>query len=342
MLLVAPRLQPFALSTTVPLVARHHGRRDGLARATCRPARSWVGFALAGVGNGLIDVYLNVAGAAGRSPRRTGPSCNGCTRRTRSAASPGRSSPARSVRPGLRLPRRARLRRPSRSQVIGAVWTRATVPRERQRRGRRDAVLDLRAVPDRRSSWSRRSIVLVLVPDRGIDGRLVGPVPARSSSARPRASPRWRSSRSRGSMLPRTALRRAASCSALGRRTTILVAGVGSLIGGTIAVAADQVFVVALGFLVLGFTLSAAVPAAFGLAGEVGRGSHERDRRRHDGRLHRVHLEPAAARLGRAELQPPRRDGRDRHRDARHHRRRPAGPARRSRLIATGYSARFT
>ena len=56
----------------------------------------------------------------------------------------------------------------------------------------------------------------------------------------------------------------------MGRRMTILVAGFGSLIGGTIAVAADQVFVVALGFLVLGFTLSAAVPAAFGLVGESG------------------------------------------------------------------------
>ena len=56
----------------------------------------------------------------------------------------------------------------------------------------------------------------------------------------------------------------------MGRRMTILVAGFGSLIGGTIAVAADQLFVVALGFLVLGFTLSAAVPAAFGLVGDSG------------------------------------------------------------------------
>ena len=54
-----------------------------------------------------------------------------------------------------------------------------------------------------------------------------------------------------------------------GRRTTIVVAGVGSLIGGTIAVVANQPWVVAVGFLVLGFTLSAAGPAAFGLAGEV-------------------------------------------------------------------------
>jgi MFS family permease len=53
----------------------------------------------------------------------------------------------------------------------------------------------------------------------------------------------------------------------VGRRTTIVVAGVGSLIGGMIAVVANDPLVVGLGFLVLGFTLSAAGPAAFGLAG---------------------------------------------------------------------------
>jgi MFS family permease len=53
----------------------------------------------------------------------------------------------------------------------------------------------------------------------------------------------------------------------MGVRTTIVVAGVGSLIGGMIAVAANAPLAVALGFLVLGFTLSAAGPAGFGLAG---------------------------------------------------------------------------
>lgn len=47
------------------------------------------------------------------------------------------------------------------------------------------------------------------------------------------------------------------------------MAGVGSLIGGMVAVAANDPLVVGLGFLMLGFTLSAAGPAAFGLAGKV-------------------------------------------------------------------------
>ena len=85
----------------------------------------------------------------------------------------------------------------------------------------------------------------------------------------------------------------------MGKRMTILVAGVGSLIGGTIAVAADQVFVVGLGYLVLGFTLVGRGAGGVRAGGRVGRRSDERDRRRDDGRLHRVHLEPAAARVGR-------------------------------------------
>ena len=48
----------------------------------------------------------------------------------------------------------------------------------------------------------------------------------------------------------------------VGRRTTIVVAGVGAMVGGMIAVAANDSLVVGLGFLVLGFTLSAAGPAA--------------------------------------------------------------------------------
>jgi fucose permease len=55
----------------------------------------------------------------------------------------------------------------------------------------------------------------------------------------------------------------------LGRRTTILVAGFGSAAGGLMVVLANDALVAGLAFLVLGFTLSAAVPAAFGLAGDA-------------------------------------------------------------------------
>jgi fucose permease len=55
----------------------------------------------------------------------------------------------------------------------------------------------------------------------------------------------------------------------LGSRTTILVSGAGSAIGGAIAVATDQPWVVGLAFLVLGFAISSAAPAGFGLVEHV-------------------------------------------------------------------------
>ena len=51
----------------------------------------------------------------------------------------------------------------------------------------------------------------------------------------------------------------------LGRRRTVLVAGVGSAIGGLVATLSSSSLVIGLAFLLLGFTLSAAAPAAFGL-----------------------------------------------------------------------------
>lgn len=51
----------------------------------------------------------------------------------------------------------------------------------------------------------------------------------------------------------------------LGRRTTIIAAGAGGMIGGAIATAANQPTVVAFGFLLMGFSIAAAAPAGFGL-----------------------------------------------------------------------------
>jgi len=60
MLLVAPRLRSLALSTTVPLSLGLLSV-GAFAIAYLPTSAILVAFALAGVGNGLIDVYLNVA-----------------------------------------------------------------------------------------------------------------------------------------------------------------------------------------------------------------------------------------------------------------------------------------
>ena len=56
----------------------------------------------------------------------------------------------------------------------------------------------------------------------------------------------------------------------LGYRRTILFAGFGSMAAGAVAILTDQPTVASLAFLVLGFCMASAAPAAFGLAGRWG------------------------------------------------------------------------
>jgi MFS family permease len=56
----------------------------------------------------------------------------------------------------------------------------------------------------------------------------------------------------------------------LGYRRTILFAGFGSMTAGAVAVITDQPAIASLAFLVLGFCMASAAPAAFGLAGRWG------------------------------------------------------------------------
>ena len=56
----------------------------------------------------------------------------------------------------------------------------------------------------------------------------------------------------------------------LGYRRTILFAGFGSMTAGAVAVVTDQPGIASLAFLVLGFSMASAAPAAFGLAGRWG------------------------------------------------------------------------
>jgi hypothetical protein len=55
----------------------------------------------------------------------------------------------------------------------------------------------------------------------------------------------------------------------MGRRATIIASGAGAALGGAIAALAGDTAIVALGFLVMGFSIAAAAPAGFGLVEEV-------------------------------------------------------------------------
>ena len=55
----------------------------------------------------------------------------------------------------------------------------------------------------------------------------------------------------------------------LGRRATILFAGIGAAVGGGVAAATDSALVVGVAFLLMGFSIAAAAPAAFGLVERI-------------------------------------------------------------------------
>jgi predicted MFS family arabinose efflux permease len=55
----------------------------------------------------------------------------------------------------------------------------------------------------------------------------------------------------------------------MGRRTTIIASGIGAAAGGAIAALASETAIVAVGFLLMGFAISAAAPAGFGLVEEI-------------------------------------------------------------------------
>jgi len=55
----------------------------------------------------------------------------------------------------------------------------------------------------------------------------------------------------------------------LGARATILIAGVGAAVGGAIAASTDSTLVVGGAFLLMGFSIAAAAPAAFGLVERI-------------------------------------------------------------------------
>ena len=55
----------------------------------------------------------------------------------------------------------------------------------------------------------------------------------------------------------------------LGPRTTILISGMGSAVGGLVAILTDNTVVVGAAFLLLGFAISAAAPAGFSLTEDI-------------------------------------------------------------------------
>jgi predicted MFS family arabinose efflux permease len=262
MLVVAPRLQRFPLSMSVPLSLGLLAV-SAVAMAVLPSDLLLVAFALVGAGNGLIDVYLNVA--AQRAESRThrpvlqwlhaSYAFGGVT----GAALAGLLSV-------LGVNYRIAIALSGVMLAATAVWNRRTAPREPGAEGAETAfsisplfrspalwvpaliVLFAFLVEGSMDTWSGNYLQVELQATAGIAALVFMAFSIAVTFGRLFA----------GRVL-----------FGLGYRRTVLVSGIGSAIGGIIALLTHSSLVVGIAFLLLGFMLSAAAPAAFGLVENI-------------------------------------------------------------------------
>jgi predicted MFS family arabinose efflux permease len=261
MLLLAPRLQRLPLATTVPLSLLTLAV-GAVAMALLPAGGLLLGFAVVGIGNGLIDVYMNVA--AQRVESESG----------RPVLQWLHASYALGGVTGAGLAGALSILGADYWVAIGvsgvvlaatAWWTRRTVSREPGLEAAQ-SVFSISALFRSPVLWIPASIVLfAFLVEGSMDtwsGNYLRVEIGTGAGVAALVFMAFSTAVFLGRMFAGRVL------FGLGRRRTVLVAGVGSAVGGLIATLTSSSLVVGLAFLLLGFTLSAAAPAAFGLVDE--------------------------------------------------------------------------
>ena len=262
MLVLAPRLQRFPLSTTVPLSLLVLA--IGSAVIAYQPARVVViGFVLVGAGNGLIDVYLNVAAqrveVATRRPVLQWLHASYALGGVTGAAVAGLVLAAdRDFRLGLAFA--------SILLVVTAAWNSRTAPRERSPEGAQ-TVFSVSALFRTPALWVPALVVLfAFLVEGSMDtwsGLYLRDQLDASAVTASVAFIAFSGAIFLGRLFAGKVL------FGLGARTTIIVAGLGALAGGILAIATSDLAVVGVAYLILGFMISAAAPAGFSLTEDI-------------------------------------------------------------------------
>ena len=258
MLAVAPRLQGLSLRASVPLSLASLAVA-ALALAVQPTSVLVITFLLVGVGNGLIDVYLNVAGQ--REEMRT--------RRPvlqwlhASYALGGVTGAAAA---GLLLTvgvdHRVGLAAAGVALLATAAWNRRRASPERSAEGA-SSVLSVSALRRSPALWIPALTILFCFLVEGSMDIWSGLYLREELGASPAAAGAAFVAFAGALFVGR--LFAAKVLFGLGPRRTIIIAGIGGGIGGAIAVLSDTTPVVAAAFLLMGFALAAAAPAGFSL-----------------------------------------------------------------------------
>jgi MFS family permease len=262
MLLLAPRLQPWPLRTSVPLSLLTLAV-GATAIAYLPTAVIAVGFALVGVGNGLIDVYLNVAAqraeVATRRPVLQWLHASYALGGVTGAGAAGLILLAK-------LDFRIGLAYAAVCLALSGIWNARTASIEPGREGA-ETVFSLSALSRSPALWVPALAVLFAFLVEGSMDTWSG-LYLRDGLGAPAAVAAIAFIAFAGAtFIGRLFAGRVLF--GLGSRTTIVVSGVGSAIGGVLAVLTHNLWVVGFAFLVLGFMISAAGPAAYGLVEHI-------------------------------------------------------------------------
>ncbi|MDH4111754.1 MAG: MFS transporter [Actinomycetota bacterium] len=262
MLVLAPRLQRLPLSVTVPLSMTVLAA--GSIVIAYQPSTFVViGFLLVGAGNGLIDVYLNVAAqrveVATRRPVLQWLHASYALGGVTGAAIAGSVLVAgMDFRWGLVV---AGL-----SLVVTAAWTSRTTPAERSPEGVQTA-FSVSALFRTPALWvPALTVLFAFLVEGSMDtwsGLYLREQLDASAGVAAMAFIAFSGAIFLGRMFAGRVL------FGLGARTTIIVAGLGSLAGGLLATLTDNLAVVGVAYLILGFMISAAAPAGFSLTEDI-------------------------------------------------------------------------
>ncbi|MGE5225315.1 MAG: MFS transporter, partial [Planctomycetaceae bacterium] len=260
MLLLVPRVQHWPLSVSVPfsLAILAVG---AVAFGAGPDALLPVAAVVVGAGNGLIDIYLNVAGqrVEERTRRPVLQWLHACY-----ALGGATGAAVAGILRTANVDYRAGFLYAAAALALTTVWNRATAPRERGVSG--DAgLVSVSALRRSPVLWIPAIALLgAFLVEGSLDvwsGAYVREDLQGSAMAAAYAFMAFSLSAFVGRLFAGRVL------FGLGRGTTILVSGVGTALAGFVAVTTHSTAVVAGAFLVMGFALSAAAPASFGLTG---------------------------------------------------------------------------
>jgi MFS family permease len=258
MVVVAPRMQPLALRVSVPVSLA--ALAVGTAAIAYLPSQAiWLGFALVGVGNGLIDVFMNVAAQRAEVLSRR-PVLQWLHASYAAGGVTGALVSGAIIH--FHHDFRLALAYGTAALIVTAIWNARTAPRER---GSRDGGAAFSITPLFRSPalWvPALAVLFAFLVEGSMDtwsGLYLREELGATASVAALAFTAFGTAVFLGRMFAGKVL------FGLGARTTIVISGAGSAVAGALAVATHNTWVVGVAYLLLGFAISAAAPAAFGL-----------------------------------------------------------------------------